>query len=119
MHFADLGDEARQIIRFASRYAAAADYQIGFAAGAAQRSAQRSRIVAQAFMPHERHAVLLEHCTQGMAIAVVDLAELQRLTRSNQFVAGRQQNRARTADDIDVLETERSECAESCRRKSH
>ena len=68
-------------------------------AGAFQRGDQRWRIVAQAFVRDEFRAVLFDQSADAVAVAVVDLAVAALPARRDQFIAGREENRATAARD--------------------
>ena len=112
MHAAELGDEARQVIGLAGGHAAAADDDVAALARrrATPRAARRHRRARA--RPVRRRCRAFEQAAEAVAIAVVDLAEAERLAGRHELVAGHEQRDARAPRDVHVGEAAGGEHAE-------
>jgi hypothetical protein len=82
------------VVGRADRDAARGDDGVGVLAGLAQRRFQRLRVVAHHAHVDDVAAQALQHAVDGVAVAVVDAALIQRLADRAQFVAGREEGHA-------------------------
>ena len=93
-HFAQLGHDALGVVGLADTDAARGDDGVGAGGGLREGFAQRGRIVAHHAQVDGFHAQALQHAPDGVAVAVVDAAGVQRLADGAQFVAGGKEGHA-------------------------
>jgi hypothetical protein len=118
IHNTNFGQQPRQEVRLARGHAAGTQDQVRLGRCAPQRCAQRLRIVAHVLLPQQFHAGLAQHGAKAVAVGVVDLAELQRGSRRDDLVAGRQQHCAWRTDHVGMGLAERGERAQARRRQA-
>ena len=111
-HLAQFGHHALGVIGLADADAARGDDRIGTGRGLREGLAQRGRVIAHHAQIDGFHSQALQHAPDGVAVAVVDAAGVQRLADRAQFVAGGKEGHAQAAPQRHLGQPQRREKAQ-------